>query len=63
MAVKKDCFAWNGSECKCLRETYCGKEECRFYICKEEYQARRDETKEKLEGSDYYVRKMAKDAK
>lgn len=63
MAVKKDCFAWNGTECKCLIETYCEKEKCKFYICEEEYQARRNETEEKLQRSGYYVRKMAKNVK
>ena len=45
---KKDCFGWGEFGCNILQDTYCKNEECRFYICKEEYEAKAKETEEKL---------------
>ena len=48
MEGKKDCFAWKDKCCKVLNDTYCKKEKCNFYICNEEYIAKRNEINEKL---------------
>ena len=36
--IKTDCFAFDKEkqECKCLKELYCDKENCKFYKSKEE---------------------------
>ena len=60
MEVKKDCFAFNGTECSRLTDTFCKKGKCRFYICQEEFEARQKETEEKLKRSGYYVGKISK---
>lgn len=38
--VKKDCFGWmpNSNRCGVLIDTYCKKEECRFYKTAKQYQ-------------------------
>lgn len=61
MGIRKDCFAWNGSACTALNgcnikhEPYCKYESqgdsiktCKFYMCREEYEAKLKETEEKL---------------
>lgn len=58
MGIKKDCFGWNGHACRCLNEIYCATEECKFYICQKEYEAR----KKVLEGNSY-VRKISRTVK
>jgi hypothetical protein len=35
---KKDCFAYNGKECKALNDLYCKYQKCSFYKTEEDYE-------------------------
>lgn len=64
--IRNDCIYINDfnskkPSCKCLKELYCDKENCRFYLTKEEYLERQakilkyyDEHKEKRKNYDMY---------
>lgn len=51
--VKKDCFAYNGKECKALDNTYCAIGECRFYKTEEQNLADEDKAFEKIGSLSY----------